>query len=98
MYAKLLVDDHENEEFVHFPKDLGEEFYQQLCSERKILKHRVDPMERSRDHIYRWRAIRERNEALDLFVYALSMWYLSGAAKYLDNWDAFCDRRQSWLR
>ena len=93
IYSRLVIEEETHEEFVHLPNGLETEFYAQLCSERKVLKETVDPMDRSRTHQYKWKAIRRRNEALDLMVYAFSMWYLSGAPKRVNHWQEFCNRR-----
>jgi len=51
--------------YIHFPKGMGDEYYLQLTSE--ALKRT-----RSKGGVYRydWEKIRQRNEALDTFVYA----------------------------
>lgn len=95
-YKRLLVDE-DAEDCVLFPDGLTREFYEQLCSERMVRPEHVDLMDRTGYPKYKWVAIRQRNEALDMFVYALGMWYASNAARYLDRWDVFIDVRDQTL-
>ncbi len=88
IYKRLLIEDPSSEDYIYFPNDLEREFYEQLCSERMIL-NRVDIMDRTGLPRYKWMAIRKRNEALDLMVYSLGLWYGSNAIRYLDHWDRF---------
>lgn len=98
IYARLMIDDPKHDEFIHFPSNLPDEFYAQLCAERKVLKNPDKKMEMSvkGSNKYKWIAIRHRNEVLDMMVYALGMFYFSGAAKGVKNWNAFIERRNSY--
>ena len=95
IYSRLMIDDPDHPEFIHFPKNLPEEFYEQLCSERKILANPDNPMDRTSPTRYRWKAIRHRNEILDMLVYGLSMYYFSGGNKNQNNWTAFIQRKNA---
>jgi phage terminase large subunit GpA-like protein len=61
--------------YIHFPLDIthgcGDEYYKQLNSERRVLdlKHGVKR--------FIWKKIRDRNEALDTFVYALAAYEMA---------------------
>ena len=100
IYSRLILDDYSHEEFISFPKGLSSEFYSQLCSERKVLKTPDSLMDRSRKaNPYKWIAVRHRNEVLDMMVYALAMFYFSGAAKHLGKgWASFVERRKNQTR
>lgn len=50
--------------FCHFPNDYPKEYYNQLKSEKCI-----ESQDRNGYPTIRWEKIRDRNEALDLFVY-----------------------------
>lgn len=93
LYSRLLIEDSDHPEFIHFPNNMPEEFYEQLCSERKILANPDNPMDRTSPTRYRWKAIRHRNEVLDMMVYSLGMYYLSGANKNQKNWESFIARK-----
>ncbi len=90
LYANLrkesVVDLSTNERYyppgyIHFPK-MDEEFFQQICAEQLVLKRRRDGF-----HSQEWRKIRERNEALDCYVYARAAAYLLGIDRFTDkNW------------
>ena len=95
IYSRLLIEDEDHPEFIRFPKDLPEEFYEQLCSERKVLANPDNPMDRTSPTKYKWKAIRHRNEILDMIVYSLSMFYLAGGSKAQKNWSAFIARRNA---
>lgn len=97
VHKRLLLSDENSSEYIHFPTDLGEEFYHQLCSERMIL-HKSDVMDRTGLPRYRWVAVRNRNEAFDLMVYNLGLWYGSGAARWVDKWEDFLDLKSQYLR
>ena len=95
VYSRLMIQDYDHEEYIHFPKGLSDEFYAQLCSERKVLKNPDSWMDRSRKaNPYKWIAVRHRNEVLDMLVYSLGMFYFSGGAKHLGNWSNFVERRK----
>ena len=65
---------------IHFSQDLPEDFYAQLCSERRLIKY-VKGFKRSE-----WvKAKADRNEALDLSVYNLASAYRLGLHKWRDN-------------
>ena len=99
IYSRLIIKNHEHEEFISFPKGMSDEFYAQLCSERKVLKDPDSWMDRSRKaNPYKWVAVRHRNEVLDMLVYALAMFYFSGGMKHLGNWAGFVDRRKKKSR
>lgn len=52
--------------YIHFPMDLTEEYFKQLTAEKKKTKYvRGFPQ-------YKWVKTRDRNEALDLFVYNIA--------------------------
>ena len=51
--------------YCHFPK-YDEEYFKQLCSEQYVIKE----VKITRNLVGEWRKIRERNEALDIRVYA----------------------------
>lgn len=90
IYSRLMITDPKNEGCIWFPPGKDIEFFSQLCAERKVLKHPNRKMDRSgSSNPYKWEAHRHRNEALDMMVYCLSMYYFSGAAKRLNSWDAF---------
>ena len=95
LYSRLLIEDEDHPEFIHFPKGLPQEFYEQLCSERKVLANPDNPMDRTSPTRYKWKAIRHRNEVLDMMVYSLSMYYLSGGNKNQKNWSAFIERKNA---
>ncbi len=63
--------------FVHFPEDMDEEFFQQLCAEE--LKTRQT---RSGNIVFDWIKVRDRNEALDEAVYARAAAFMLG----IDRW------------
>jgi phage terminase large subunit GpA-like protein len=65
---------------IHFSQDLPEEFYKQLCSERRLIKY-VKGHKRSE-----WvKAKADRNEALDLSVYNLAAAHRLGLHKWREN-------------
>lgn len=61
--------------FVHLPAWLDDEFLAQLTAEKAVRKY-----VRGRGAVRVWVKVRERNEALDLMVYALAALYICGAA------------------
>lgn len=95
LYSRLMIDDPDHPEYIAFPKGMSEEFYAQLCSERKVLSARADELDRSSPHRYKWRGIRHRNEVLDMLVYSLAMYYLLGGNKQQNKWEAFIARRNA---
>ena len=96
IYKRLLIEDSNSEDYIHFPNDLEREFYEQLCSERMIL-NRTDIMDRTGLPRYKWIAVRARNEALDLMVYNLGLWYGANAPVWIDKWDRFIKIKSSSL-
>lgn len=68
---------------IHFSQDLPEDFYGQLCSERRLIKY-VKGHKRSE-----WvKARGDRNEALDLAVYNLAAAHRLGLHKWRDtDWE-----------
>ena len=65
---------------IHFSRDLPEDFYGQLCSERRLVRY-VKGHKR-----YDWvKARGDRNEALDLCVYALAAAHRLGLHKWREN-------------
>lgn len=79
---KRLLRSKPADDYISFPEDLPREFFEQLVAERCVLSDKKDLMDRTTEHRYKWRAVRQRNEALDMTVYALAMWYASGAPRY----------------
>ena len=88
IYKRLLIDDSSSSSYIHFPKDLGTEFYEQLCSERQLL-NKDNPNDVTYFPKYKWIKIRTRNEVLDLMVYCLGAWYSCEAPEFLDRWSLF---------
>lgn len=76
--------------FIHFPEDFDLEFFEQVCSEEKVA---MDDDKNTRRK-FKWRLKRHRNEALDLMVYCLAMYHLSGAWRWADKWDRFLQARK----
>ncbi len=65
---------------VHFSQDLPDDYYAQLCSERRLVRY-VKGFARSE-----WvKAKGDRNEALDLSVYCLAAAHRLGMHKWRDN-------------
>jgi phage terminase large subunit GpA-like protein len=65
---------------IHFSQDLPDDFYAQLCSERRLIKY-VKGHKRTE-----WvKAKAERNEALDLSVYNLAAAHRLGLHKWREN-------------
>ena len=56
--------------YIHFPTDLDEEYFKQLTSEKRIIKY-VKGQKR-----LVFKPIRERNEALDTWVYCLAAFHV----------------------
>lgn len=63
------------EGYVHLPAWTDDEFLEQLTSERSVRQY-----VRGRGSVRKWQKIRERNEALDLTVYAIAALHLCGQA------------------
>jgi phage terminase large subunit GpA-like protein len=61
--------------FVHLPEWIDEEYVAQLTAEKAIRKY-----VKGRGAVREWVKLRERNEALDLEVYALGALYIMGVA------------------
>jgi phage terminase large subunit GpA-like protein len=59
--------------FVHLPDWVDEEYLAQLTAEKAIWKY-----VKGRGAVREWVKLRERNEALDLEVYALAALYIGG--------------------
>jgi phage terminase large subunit GpA-like protein len=59
--------------FVHLPDWIDEEFVAQLTAEKAVRRWK-----KGRGSIREWIKIRDRNEALDLFVYGLAALYILG--------------------
>ena len=93
IYSRLMIGDPDHPEYIWFPKGLSEEFYAQLCSERKVIANINNEMDRTGAPRYKWMAIRHRNEVLDMLVYAMSMYYLLGGNKQQNRWESFIARR-----
>lgn len=55
------------------PNWVDDEFLEQLCAEKAIRKY-----VKGRGAVRQWEKVRERNEALDLYVYALAALYICG--------------------
>ena len=56
--------------YIHFPATVDEEYFKQLTAEKRIVK-----FYRGQKKLV-WKQTRERNEALDNFVYALAGYYI----------------------
>jgi phage terminase large subunit GpA-like protein len=65
--------------FVHLPK-VDAEFMQQLCAEQLITRR-----DRNGFAIREWQKMRERNEALDCYVYARAAAAASGLDRFEDR-------------
>lgn len=65
--------------FCHFPSNYEEEYFKQLTSEEKkrVVRNGIAT--------YAWEKIRERNEALDLRVYARAAAFLLGVDKFSEE-------------
>ena len=62
--------------FVHLPK-VDAEFFQQLCAEQLVTRR-----DRNGFAIREWQKMRERNEALDCYVYARAAAAASGLDRF----------------
>ena len=68
--------------YVHFPRGLPREFYEQLTAEGRVLQ------KTSTGEVYRWVKRRLRNEALDCSVYALWAMQMLDLHRYTERmWD-----------
>ena len=79
IFARLNAED--DETTLHFPFDLGEEYFKQLTAEKRITK-----WIRGRKSLA-WKQIRPRNEALDVTVYNFAAIYILNP-----NFDVIEDR------
>mgnify|MGYP001332518003 CR=1 FL=1 len=61
--------------FIHFPEWVDDEFIERLTAERAIRKY-----VKGRGFVREWTKLRERNEALDLTVYAIAALHICGQA------------------
>ena len=95
IYSRLLIDEPDHPEYISFPSGYSDEFYAQLCSERKVLANQNDEMDRTGSRRYKWKAIRHRNEVLDMLVYSLAMYYLMGGNKQQNRWESYIRRRNA---
>ena len=70
--------------YVHFPRDLPEEWFRQLCAEQLM------PRKNAKGYlVYEWEQVRDRNEALDCRVYARA----AGIVMGMDRWS-----EEDWKR
>ena len=69
LYNRLLINE-QGAGYIHFPKKLSEEYFRQLTAEKLETRYK-----RGRP-IQEWVKKRERNEALDLFIYGISALYI----------------------
>lgn len=74
--APLKADEPFPRGYCHFPEDLDDEFFQQLCAEE------LKPKKHKGYVAFEWEKIRERNEALDEAVYARA----AAAVVGIDRW------------
>ena len=65
--------------YVHLPK-MDEEFVKQICSEQLVTRHN-----RSGYAIREWQKLRDRNEALDCYVYARAAAAIEGLDRYSER-------------
>ncbi len=75
---------------IHFPKwrndqgidrELGDEYYKQFVSER---------YQEIKPGLMGWKKIRDRNEVLDVFIYATALGYIDNIANWDDlQWDSY---------
>jgi phage terminase large subunit GpA-like protein len=66
--------------YVHFPEDVDDEYFQQLCAEElKPKRHRNGTV------TFEWDKVRERNEALDEAVYARAAAYALGIDRWIEE-------------
>jgi phage terminase large subunit GpA-like protein len=97
LYGKLRLNPERNDEgetigyppgFVHFP-ELAPEFFKQLTAEKQVVKK-----SRGYQKVV-WEKTRERNEALDMWVYARAAAALEKVDQYEDkHWAALRDERE----
>jgi phage terminase large subunit GpA-like protein len=73
--ARLQIADKDSPGYMHFPIAdwLDDEYFEQLTAEKAVRKY-----VKGRGAVREWVKIRERNEALDLEVYALAALYIMG--------------------
>ncbi len=65
--------------YVHFPK-VDEEFVKQICSEQLVTKRN-----RAGYAVREWQKLRDRNEALDCYVYARAAAAIEGLDRYSER-------------
>lgn len=65
--------------YMHFPRGLPNEYFEQLTAEKKIERRKKGRV------VYEYHKTRERNEALDLEVYCYAIAVLAGLKRV--NWD-----------
>lgn len=66
IYAKLRIKNQKENGYISFDKKLNEEYFLQLTSEKRITRY-IKGLPKKE-----WKKTRERNEALDCFVYGLA--------------------------
>lgn len=71
-FMRLNIDDFEANKYVHFGKDLTDEFFNQLTSEKLIYEEKNGVI----DITYKKTKSTIKNEALDCFIYALAVSYM----------------------
>jgi len=73
--SRLQIDDKSSPGYMHFPLAdwLDREFFEQLTAEKAVRRY-----VRGRGAVREWVKLRDRNEALDLEVYALGALYIMG--------------------
>ena len=79
-YKMLSTDDSVDRDtrgYQVFPCDYDEEYFKQLTAEIR----EINPSTKKEV----WKKIRDRNEALDMHVYNVAMWYFLGAHSLTDN-------------
>ena len=77
IYQRLLRDD-DGDDALIFPSSCDREFFEQLVSERRVPASKHELIDRTTMPKYKWIKLRQRNETLDMTVYALGMWYMAG--------------------
>jgi len=70
LFSWLNVEEEDSGGYIHFPATVDEEYFKQLTAEKRIVK-----FYRGQKKLV-WKQTRERNEALDNFVYALAGYYI----------------------
>lgn len=93
LYQDLKVEDPQARRYCRFPRGLPEEFFQQLCSEKKVRRN-----DRSGLATYRWELVSPgiRNEVLDTANYATLAAMLCGWHRLTpDDWARLEHERES---